>query len=338
MRSIVDQVRPDRQTLLFSATFKRRVEQLAAAVLKDPIRIQVGRLGQSNEHVKQEVEVLGGDGDKWQWLTARMRDLVAMGKLLVFVSSKSGAEELATNLNKFAHAGAVVCLHGDMDQTDRHEKLRRFRMGEAATLVATDVAARGLDIKGVANVVNFDVAKNIEQHVHRIGRTGRMGHGGVDGTAYTLVTHREKDFAASLVVNLRMSRQAVPPNLEALARTSQRWAGGGRGSGGGGGGGGGRAKGAGAAIPPPPSLAPGGSFPPGKGPTAVLPPPVMSAANVASANAIQPSAGSGLSHGLRTGTGARIPAEKINTSLSGSGPEGGESTGSGKRRRSRWDT
>jgi ATP-dependent RNA helicase DDX42 len=231
IRSILDQVRPDRQTLLFSATFKRRVEALATRALSNPVRLQVGTAGAANADVRQEFVVVRSDGEKWAWLAANLPGLLQHGKVLVFVAQKAAAETLASSLRASV---AVSCLHGDMDQGGRSQAVKLFKAGQTTVLVATDVAARGLDIKGVTHVVSFDASRSVEGHVHRIGRTGRLGlEGVVPGTAHTLLTQRDSAFAAELVTNLRVSEQPVPPCLSDLAAVGK----GGKGGGGKGGGG-----------------------------------------------------------------------------------------------------
>ena len=250
MRSIINNVRPDRQTLLFSATMKRKVEGFAREILTDPVRVVVGTIGQANPDIRQVVEFVPNADAKWPWLAARADEYVAEGKVLIFVLSKVGTEELAAALRQhFARRQldvGVECLHGDKDQGARTAAMRAFKSGvEASILVATDIASRGLDVKDVRTVVNYDVAKNIETYVHRIGRTGRMGLDGVvPGTAYTLVTPADGAFAVDLVHNLRLSGQPVPPALLGLAEKDPKWS---RARGGGGNfGGGGRGRGSGA--------------------------------------------------------------------------------------------
>ena len=223
MRSIMEQIRPDRQTLLFSATFKRHVESLASQTLVRPVRIQVGAAGASNADVKQEFVVLHEDSDKWAWLSSNLPGLVQCGKVLIFVSQKAAAESLALSLRSLTHCGFAVCsLHGDMDQADRSAAVRLFKSEQTGhVMVATDVAARGLDVRGLSHVVHYDAARSIESHVHRTGRTGRMGVDGVvPGTAHTLLTRRDGAFASQLVSNLRVSEQPIPPCLHDLAGSS----------------------------------------------------------------------------------------------------------------------
>jgi ATP-dependent RNA helicase DDX42 len=123
------------------------------------------------------------------------------------------AEELSKNLEINGYSN--VLLHGDMEQAERNRVISTFRGGKANILVATDVAARGLDIPAIRNVVNYDVARDIDTHVHRIGRTGRAG---VKGNAYTLVDReKDRDFAGHLVRNLEAAGQPVPEDLLSLA-------------------------------------------------------------------------------------------------------------------------
>ncbi|KAF0699601.1 Aste57867_9852 [Aphanomyces stellatus] len=217
LRSILGQIRPDRQTLLFSATFRRRIETLARDVLTRPVKIIVGTVGQANDEIKQ----MAGKENKWNWLMQNLPALTEEGKLLIFIGSKAGVDELTKSLDGLGDAYPCVSLHGDKSQYDRADALRKFKSGACAILVATDVAARGLDIKDVKNVVNYEVAKNIDTHVHRIGRTGRMGIDGVSpGTAYTLVTPKDHDFAGHLVNNMDLSNQPVSSELLAIASKS----------------------------------------------------------------------------------------------------------------------
>ncbi|OQR98199.1 DEAD/DEAH box RNA helicase [Achlya hypogyna] len=221
LRSILGQIRPDRQTLLFSATFRRRIEALARDVLTQPAKIIVGTVGQANDEIKQVAVVLPNPAAKWNWLIRQLPALVGEGKLLVFVSSKAGVDEVAGNLNSHPIRYTCVSIHGDKSQYDRSDALRQFKTAACPILIATDVAARGLDIKDVRNVVNYDAAKSIDTHVHRIGRTGRMGVDGVaPGTAYTLLTPKDADFAGHLVNNMDLSRQAVGADLMNLAARS----------------------------------------------------------------------------------------------------------------------
>lgn len=215
VRSICDHVRPDRQTLMFSATFKKKIERLARDVLTDPVRIIQGELGEANEDVTQIVLVMPAGSAKWVWLINKLVELLSAGSVLIFVTKKVNAEELSSNLKLKEYE--VGLLHGDIDQNERSKVILAFKKKEVPMLVATDVAARGLDITHVKTVVNYDVARDIDTHTHRIGRTGRAGEKGI---AYTLVTEKDKEFAGHLVRNLEGANQAVPQALMDLAMQS----------------------------------------------------------------------------------------------------------------------
>ncbi|KAJ3047310.1 hypothetical protein HK097_011652, partial [Rhizophlyctis rosea] len=220
VRSICKNVRPDRQTLLFSATFPRKIESLTREILTSPIRISIGSVGVSNSDITQIFPILPDDSYKWNWLTSNLVKFTSEGSVIVFIGKKAGVDELAGNLREagFGCEG----LHGDMMQHDRDRVVREFKAGkgDVRVLVCTDVAARGLDIRSVRVVVNYDVARDIDSHVHRIGRTGRAGE---KGTAYTLVTQKEDRFAGELVRNLEESGQNVPADLLALAMRNGRF-------------------------------------------------------------------------------------------------------------------
>ncbi|KAI9306689.1 P-loop containing nucleoside triphosphate hydrolase protein [Cunninghamella echinulata] len=215
VRSICDNVRPDRQTLLFSATFQKKVEALARQVTTDPIRISVGNAGQANEDITQEVVVLDDESLKWDWLLRNITSYCIDGSVIIFVSRKDGVDLLTSNINGAGfQAGA---LHGDMMQVERENVLRDFRANKIGILIATDVAARGLDIKSIKTVINYDIARDIDSHTHRVGRTGRAGE---KGKAITLITKKEDRFAGELVRHLEGSNQIVPSELMDLAMSN----------------------------------------------------------------------------------------------------------------------
>ncbi|KAI4329807.1 hypothetical protein MLD38_028152 [Melastoma candidum] len=243
IRSIVGQIRPDRQTLLFSATMPRKVEKLAREILSDPVRVTVGEVGMANEDITQIVQVIPSDVDKLPWLLEKLPTMIDEGDVLVFASKKATVDEIETQLVQ--RGFKVAALHGDKDQASRMEILQKFKSGIYHVLIATDVAARGLDIKSIKSVVNFDIARDMDMHVHRIGRTGRAGD--KDGIAYTVITQKEARFAGELVNSLIAAGQNVPTELMDLAMKDGRFRskrdsrkGGGRKGKGRGGGGGGR--------------------------------------------------------------------------------------------------
>ncbi|GAB5368938.1 hypothetical protein AAMO2058_001362300 [Amorphochlora amoebiformis] len=214
VRSITGQIRPDRQVLLFSATFPPRIEALARDILVNPVRLTVGTVGAANSDIRQVVDVVR-PMEKWGWLQPKLNLFVQQGQVLIFVSTKVACEELSRNLQLYQKKAG--CIHGDKTQHERMEILRKFKSKTIQILVATDVAARGLDIRGLKTVINYDMARDIDSHVHRVGRTGRAGENGV---AYTLFTTKDERLAGALVQSLEMANQKVPDTLVAIARAS----------------------------------------------------------------------------------------------------------------------
>lgn len=212
VRSVANHVRPDRQTLLFSATFRKKIERLARDILNDPIRVVQGDIGEANEDITQIVEIMVSGPDKWDWLTRRLVEMTSRGSVLIFVTKKANSDELAANLNQEGYT--VGLLHGDMDQSERNKVIFDFKKKSIPIMVATDVAARGLDIPSIKTVVNYDVARDIDTHTHRIGRTGRAGE---KGMAYTMMTCKDINFAGDLVRNLEGANQYVSKELLDLA-------------------------------------------------------------------------------------------------------------------------
>jgi len=174
-----------RQTVMFSATLDERVAALARRMLKDPERISIKATKLDQSAIEQRMHFTDDMGHKHRLLDHILRD-ATMKQAIVFTATKRDADQLAEQLadNGFA-AGA---LHGDMSQGARNRTLGLLRSGKMQVLVATDVAARGLDVPDISHVVNFDLPKQSEDYVHRIGRTGRAGRSGV---AVSLVNHSE---------------------------------------------------------------------------------------------------------------------------------------------------
>jgi ATP-dependent RNA helicase DDX42 len=216
VRSIVQNIRPSRQTLLFSATLPPKIERLANDLLRNPVRVVVGEVGRAAASVKQVVEVLEDDDAKWAWLTQKLHGMLLKGQLLVFVQSKDAAEAMAKKFRDILEQQAVV-LHGHMEQGDRMRILDGFRARKAEVLVATDLAARGLDVPTIRTVVSYDAARDIDTHTHRVGRTGRAG---AEGEAFTLLTEEKhnRKMAALLCSNLQQSGSVVSPALASLAQ------------------------------------------------------------------------------------------------------------------------
>jgi superfamily II DNA/RNA helicase len=166
----------ERQTLLFSATFEQRMEKLAQSLLKNPQRIAISGHTTKNEQIEQRV-YYADDLDHKKKLLMNLLTNVDVNQAIVFAGTRIDSDALADEL---AECGfAVDSLHGDMKQSSRNRTLTSLRTGRTKILVATDVAARGIDVPGISHVVNYDLPKNAEDYVHRIGRTGRAGRTGI---------------------------------------------------------------------------------------------------------------------------------------------------------------
>jgi superfamily II DNA/RNA helicase len=224
VRHILSQLRPDRQTFMFSATMSRRVERVAMEWLSpNALRVSVGRTGQASQNVTQHVMVLPSIAAKMAFLCELLPDLAHVGRTIVFVATRESCESLAAMLRS-AHM-VVDTLHGDKHQSDRTKALKAFSRGEIPILIATDVAARGLDVPQVATVLNYDPAKTLDAHVHRVGRAGRLSKDKDQqvGSAYTLLlTPKNADFAHILQNAFQREQREVSPELAALAQQSRK--------------------------------------------------------------------------------------------------------------------
>lgn len=166
----------DMQTLLFSATMPKSVQKLVRQLLQEDFeKVEVTPVSTTVEAIDQSVYFVDRDNKK-KLLLYTLRD-PALDRALVFVRTKTGADKVAHELNR-SRVGASA-IHGDKSQIDRQNALNRFKEGKIRVLVATDIAARGLDISELSHVINYDVPNEPENYVHRIGRTGRAGHGGI---------------------------------------------------------------------------------------------------------------------------------------------------------------
>ncbi|KZP30486.1 DEAD-domain-containing protein [Athelia psychrophila] len=229
----------DRQTLMFSATFPRDIQMLAKDFLKDYVFLSVGRVGSTSENITQKIEYVE-DADKRSVLLDILASQPPEGLTLVFVETKRMADMLSDFL--MHNRIAATSIHGDRTQREREMALQTFRTGRTPILVATAVAARGLDIPNVTHVVNYDLPSDIDDYVHRIGRTGRAGNTGVS-TAF--FNRGNRNIVRDLVELLREANQELPPWLETVAQEAT-FGGGSSFRGRGRGGGGGRARGGGA--------------------------------------------------------------------------------------------
>jgi len=204
----------DRQTLMFSATFPRDIQMLAKDFLKDYVFLSVGRVGSTSENITQKVEYVE-DADKRSVLLDILASQPPDGLTLVFVETKRMADMLSDFL--LANRISATSIHGDRTQREREMALQTFRSGRTPILVATAVAARGLDIPNVTHVVNYDLPSDIDDYVHRIGRTGRAGNTG-NSTAF--FNRGNRNIVRDLVELLREANQDIPPWLETVAHES----------------------------------------------------------------------------------------------------------------------
>ncbi|KAM0694706.1 hypothetical protein Q7P36_005062 [Cladosporium allicinum] len=244
IRKIIGQIRPDRQTCMWSATWPKEVRQLAADYQSNWIQVTVGSMELSANHrITQQVEVVS-EFEKRDKMLRHIEKIMEdkASKVLVFTGTKRVADEITRFLRQ--DGWPALSIHGDKQQNERDWVLNEFKMGKSPIMVATDVASRGIDVKDITHVFNYDYPNNSEDYIHRIGRTARAGR---EGTAITLFTTDNAKQARDLVNVLREAKQQIDPRLAEMVRygggggggrgRGGRW-GGGRGGGRGGGGGG----------------------------------------------------------------------------------------------------
>jgi len=230
-----DMPRETRQTMMFSATFPKTIQRLASDFLQNYVFLTVGRVGSTTQNIKQRVVYCSQEYEKKDKLMSILPE--CGGLTLIFVETKRSADSLEDWLIR--EGINATSIHGDRSQQERESALAGFRCGRCPVLVATSVAARGLDIPNVLHVINYDMPNNIDDYIHRIGRTGRCGN---TGTAIAFISEKNRNVLRELYDTLKETNQPVEPWFETLMRGSQwggrsggRESGGGRGKGGGGG-------------------------------------------------------------------------------------------------------
>ncbi len=176
----------ERQTLMFSATFEGEIANIAKTLLKSPKVIQISSQKEKHTHIEQRLHFVDDMNHKNK-LLEHLLIAPEMNQAIVFTSTKRHADLLAEDLYAAGHKSAA--LHGDMTQGARNRTLTKLRHGDVKVLVATDVAARGIDVQGITHVINYDLPKFAEDYVHRIGRTGRAGN---TGTAVSFASHADR--------------------------------------------------------------------------------------------------------------------------------------------------
>ncbi|TIV22248.1 MAG: DEAD/DEAH box helicase, partial [Mesorhizobium sp.] len=206
VKRIAKATAPDRQTALFSATMPDEIAELAKGLLKNPVRVEVSPQSTTAAEIVQSV-VLARTRQKRQVLSKMLVD-EAMRTVIVFSRTKHGADRVTKDLVRDGFEAAVI--HGNKSQNARQKALNDFRDGSVRILVATDIAARGIDVPGISHVVNFDLPDEAESYVHRIGRTGRNGR---DGIAITLCDPSENAKLRQVERIIRMKLPVVADHL-----------------------------------------------------------------------------------------------------------------------------
>ncbi|RYP08254.1 hypothetical protein DL764_001988 [Monosporascus ibericus] len=215
IRKIISQIRPDRQTLMWSATWPKEVRALAAEFQTDFIQVNIGSMDLSANHrITQIVEVVN-ESEKRERMIKHLEKIMdnKENKALIFVGTKRVADDITRFLRQ--DGWPALSIHGDKQQNERDWVLDQFKTSKSPIMVATDVASRGIDVRNITHVINYDYPNNSEDYIHRIGRTGRAG---AKGTAITLFTTDNSKQARDLISVLQEAKQQVDPRLQEMAR------------------------------------------------------------------------------------------------------------------------
>jgi len=201
-----------RQNILFSATINEEIESLISTYFNDPQKIEIAPHGTPLEKIIQYAFHIPNYNTKVNLLEHLLANDTELSKVLVFANSKRMADRLLEQMNKFI-PGTFGVIHSGKSQTQRINILKQFKDGNLRVLIATDIAARGLDISDVTHVINFDTPEIPEDYIHRIGRTGRANK---DGIAITFITEKEQEFQIAIeqLMNKAMEYQSLPKNIE----------------------------------------------------------------------------------------------------------------------------
>ena len=209
IRNIMDFFNNQRQTLLFSATMPRKIQNFAKSALYKPVVVNVGRAGAANLDVIQEVEYVKEEAKIVYLLECLQK---TPPPVLIFAENKSDVDDVHEYL--LLKGVEAVAVHGGKFQDEREDAIRLFKLGEKDVLVATDVASKGLDFPDIQHVINFDMPKEVENYIHRIGRTGRCGKTGI------ATTYINKDCSQSILLDLKHllaeAKQKVPLFLQTM--------------------------------------------------------------------------------------------------------------------------
>ena len=214
VRKIVRDIRPDRQTLMWSATWPREIQSLARDLCREePVHINIGSMQLTASHNIKQTIVVVQPYEKSGRLNKLLERIMDGSKILIFTETKRGCDDLTRQLR--ADGWPALCIHGDKSQQERDWVLEEFKRGKSPIMIATDVASRGLDVKDIVYVINYDLPNQIEDYVHRIGRTGRAG---AKGHSYTFFTSDKARLAKDLVNILKEANQEIPEDLLEFVR------------------------------------------------------------------------------------------------------------------------
>merc|ERR1712038_2198322 len=214
VRTIFSYFRAQRQTLLFSATMPKKIQNFARSALVCPITVNVGRAGAASMNIRQDVEFVKTEAKIVFILECLQK---TPPPVLIFAERKQDVDAIQEYLSlKGVHA---MSTHGGKDQEERHKAVEQFRNRQKDVLVATDVASKGLDFPKIEHVINYDMPDDIENYVHRIGRTGR---GSATGTATTMINNKvEENVLADLKHLLLEAKQKIPPFLASIVTEAE---------------------------------------------------------------------------------------------------------------------
>ncbi|XP_012523407.1 ATP-dependent RNA helicase dbp2 [Monomorium pharaonis] len=218
IRKIIEQIRPDRQVLMWSATWPKEVRALAEDFLTDYVHLNIGSLTLSANHNITQIIDVCHEHEKDSKLYRLLQEIGTEkeNKTIIFVETKRKVDDITKNIRR--EGWQAMSIHGDKNQQERDHVLQEFRNGRVPILVATDVAARGLDVDDVKFVINFDYPSSSEDYIHRIGRTGRKWQ---TGTAYAFFTTHNIKHAGDLIEVLREAGQNVNPRLSEMAEMAK---------------------------------------------------------------------------------------------------------------------
>ncbi|KAL1514231.1 hypothetical protein ABEB36_003519 [Hypothenemus hampei] len=213
IRKVMYSLRPNRQSIMTSATWPLGVRRLADSYMKDPVQVYVGSLDLAATHTVTQVIQIIDENEKEQFFMNFVKNMGPDDKVIVFCGRKAKADYLSVEC--VMQNISCAALHGNRDQADREQAVKDIGDGSVRILIATDVASRGLDINDVTHVLNFDFPKNIEEYVHRVGRTGRAGK---TGESISFFTRNDWGQAAELIKILDEAEQYIPEELYNMAQ------------------------------------------------------------------------------------------------------------------------